>query len=561
MSKGSSQGTENELTGIPSAGGTLTAAELLRQGRHEELWRRCCGFLDMNVQQFMEMQNTLLLEQLQLLKNCELGRHLLKGAAADSVEEFRRNAPITTYADYDPFLPDQIAEALPERPLFWQRTSGRSEEYAYKRVPVTERMYQELDDTLLAIMILASCGKKGEITLEEYDRFLYAMAPPPYASGCWGRRAAEWGVFSFLPPIDEAEKMDFEERLAQGFQQGLSEGVDILFALTGLLLALGEQFGQGGGLGKLKPYLRKPGALRRMLLGFAKSKLAGRKMLPRDLWALKMLIGFGTDTSVYRDKLKEMWGRYPLDVYGSTETLILATQTWDYTGMTFVPQINYLEFVPEDQYRRFHAEAGGQPDIYALDEIEPGQNYGLVITNFRGGAYVRYFLGDVVKISAPGNERLGIALPQMEFFTRVEGLVELDGFVRLTERTIGKAVEDSGLPYKDWLARKRSTPNGDRLELFLEPKGHGLISVETAVAEIHAQLRELDTYYSIHTSLSGSPPLDIQMLPVGAFDLYIARQRQAGADLAHIKPPHMNPSDAIVATLITSEPATAAAAA
>ena len=50
------------------------AFDLLREGRKEELWQRCCGFIDLTLEEFMEIQYRLLREQIELLKNCELGR-------------------------------------------------------------------------------------------------------------------------------------------------------------------------------------------------------------------------------------------------------------------------------------------------------------------------------------------------------------------------------------------------------------------------------------------------------------------------------------------------------
>ena len=51
-----------------------TAGELFKQGRYGELWQRCCGFIDLSLEDFMQIQRRLLLEQLELLKRCELGR-------------------------------------------------------------------------------------------------------------------------------------------------------------------------------------------------------------------------------------------------------------------------------------------------------------------------------------------------------------------------------------------------------------------------------------------------------------------------------------------------------
>jgi hypothetical protein len=50
------------------------AVELLRQGRDKELWQMCCGFLSLSLEQFMAIQERLLLEQIELLSHCTLGR-------------------------------------------------------------------------------------------------------------------------------------------------------------------------------------------------------------------------------------------------------------------------------------------------------------------------------------------------------------------------------------------------------------------------------------------------------------------------------------------------------
>ena len=51
-----------------------TAVELLRQGRRDEFWQRYCGFLDLGIEEFMAIQERLLVEQLHLLAGSELGR-------------------------------------------------------------------------------------------------------------------------------------------------------------------------------------------------------------------------------------------------------------------------------------------------------------------------------------------------------------------------------------------------------------------------------------------------------------------------------------------------------
>jgi hypothetical protein len=530
-----------------------TLSELLREGKNRELWERCCGFLDLNMKQFMNIQHELLLEQLELLKNCELGKKVMRGAQPTSIEEFREQVPVTSYSDYSLYLLDKREDVLPEKPIFWQRTSGRSGEYPCKWIPVTRRQYEDAGDAILAMFILASSRGKGDVTLEEHDKLLYGAAPPPYVSGSFFRRIEDMKVFNILPPIEKAEGMTFEERLNQGFQMGMSEGLDVIFAISSVLVAIGERFGQGGGLKRALATLRDPRRLPRLLKAVVKSKLAHRPIMPKDIWSLKGLVAGGTDNGIYREKIKELWGMYPLDIYGCTEALIIAPQTWDYEGMTFIPHLNFLEFMPEAERKRWLEDPFYRPRCLLLDEVEAGESYATVITNFRGGTLVRYFLGDVIKITALSNQKLNINIPQMVFESRADGLIDIAGFTRLTERMIWEAIENAGIIYNDWSVRKEK---GGKpvLRLYLELKPGYKITEDEAAATIHAELKKVDSDYADLEDMLGLKPLQVTILPEGSFQAYVTKQREAGADLAHLKPPHVNPTDAVIDKLLTPVP-------
>ena len=521
------------------------ALQLLREGRTKELWQRCCGFIDLSIDEVMAIQRRLLLEQIELLKRCEHGRKVMGGAIPRTVDEFRELVPITTYEDYVPFLPERREDVLPEKPLLWQHTAGvrcYSGEYQFKWVPVTEKTYRELGDTCLAMLLFASCRERGDVVLEEHNKFLYGLAPPPYASGSWGRRAAEEGIFDFLPPIEEAERMNFEERIQRAFEIGLSENIDYIMAMSSVLVAVGERFSRMVSLPTARHMLMRRRLPWRVLKAIAKSRLAGRPVLPKDLWSLKAVASTGTDATVYRERIKRMWGRYPLSIYGSTEAMIIATQLWDYDAMTFVPHTNFLEFVPEAQCRRWLAEPTYRPDVLTLDQVKAGENYGILVTNFYGGAFVRYFLGDVITISSLRNEKLDVDIPQMVVHSRIDGVIDLVGMTRITEKTIWQAIENSGLPYKDWTVRKQLGENSS-LRVYVELKTGSNMSSSQAALAIHEELRKLDNFYGAQAELSDGLPLEVTLLPSGAFKAYMLKQRAAGADLAHLKPPHINPTD------------------
>jgi len=274
-------------------------------------------------------------------------------------------------------------------------------------------------------------------------------------------------------------------------------------------------------------------------------------MLPRDIWSIKGMLAGGVDNGIYREKIKYMWGRYPLDVYGITEGIMIATQTWDYDTMTFFPQLNLLEFMPEREWNKWLMDKTYRAELLLLDEVQAGESYALVITNFRGGAFVRYFIGDVVKISSLRNEKLNINTPQMLFDSRVDGIIDLAGFTRLTEKVVWQAIENSALAYRDWAMRKEEAAKKPILHLYIELRQGHSISESEAATLIHEQLKRLDFDYASLETMLGLVPLKVTVLPSGTFQAYISNQRAAGADLAHLKPPHVNPSKAVIDELLT----------
>ncbi len=531
--------------------------ELFRKGRHEELWQMCCGFIDLSLEQFMSIQKRLLLEQIELLRSCELGRKVMRGAMPETVEEFREQVPLTTYADYYPELPEYREDALPVKPIIWQHTAGRSAEYGfrltpYKWAPVTSRFCQELGILMFGIGIFASCKNRGDISGLKYcPKVVYTVAPRPYTSGFLTYIMKEEIEPEFLPPLEEAEKMDFEGRVELGFKQALSRGLDFFFGLPIILVALGEKLSRPSEKRDIRPLLSQPKALLRLVKGLVKSKIARRPMLPRDLWSVSGIMCGGTDGVVFKKKIKKLWGRYPLDTYTCTEAGIIATQTWDYDGMTFIPNLNFLEFIPEAEYSKWQLDPSYQPKTVLLDEVKAGENYEVVVTNFHGGAMVRYRMGDIIKIASLGNKKLGIGLPQMVFEGRLDDVMDIGGLVRLTEKAIWQAIENTNIPYADWTARKEVAEGKSVLHLFIELKDGYIASERGMATAVFEQLVKYDegTFYGSLARALDTIPIEVTLLPVGAFDNYITQRRAEGADLAHLKPRHINPSDAELSLL------------
>jgi len=518
----------------------------------------CCGFSDLTLEQFMAIQKRLLLEQIELLNNCPLGAKLMRGAKPQSVEEFRQQTPLTTYADYIPELLEKREDTLPAKPISWIRTSGKSGEYPMKWIPISQTFSKELCLILYGVCNFSSCQGRGKIDFPQRAKFFNTAAPPPYASGAMISMMGQYTELELLPSMEDAVRLPFEDRVKLGFKMGLSKGFDYFVGLSLVLVMVGDKFVQSPSKPNILPLLSQPRVLFRILRGVAKSKLARRPMLPKDLWPAKGIVTGGLDSGIYHDRINELWGKRPLDMYVGAEGGVLATQMWDFGDKTFVPNLNFLEFIPEEEHLKWVLDLSYQPKTVLLDEVKAGENYEVVFTNFHGGALTRYRVGDMVTITSLRNEALGIDIPQMAFFGRADGIIDF-GVTRLTEKIIWQAIQNTGIPYEDWIARKEIKEDM-RLHIYIELK-EGDHASDAEIAEaISKQLKQLDSSYVETQKGVGSSYLDfsveVKTLPRGAFAAYISQRRAEGAELAHIKPTHINPSDEVL-SLLQAEPSPA----
>jgi hypothetical protein len=526
--------------------------ELLQEKKYEELWQLCCGFIDLDMEQFMAIQRNLLQEQIELLKRSAIGRKVMKGNMPDTIEEFRRTVPLTRYPDYCPELLEKRETGLPAKPIRWAHTSGKSGEFPFKWVPISSRTWEEMAILMYAAYTFATCKKRGQIS-SNLKKLLYATAPAPYTTGVLAYKCEEDFGFRYFPSPGESENMSFLERLDKGFWMALEEGIDGIYGLTAVLVAIGEKIKNGSG--KIDKYqlMRQPRALLRIIKGMIKSKLLGREMLPKDLWNIQGMACGGTDSYIFRDKIKRMWGAQPLDIYAGTEGLIVAMQTWDFEGMTFVPNLNFLEFIPESEYFKSQADSSYRPKTLLLDEVKEGQVYEIVITNFHGGIMTRYRPGDMIRITAMENKKLGIKIPQMAFERRADDLIDL-GIIRLNETVVWKAIENTGIPYTDWTARKEIVAEKPVMHLYIELKDDYIASEKGMAQAVYEQVKKLDDGF-IHYDLpslekmSNYKPIVATLLTEGSFKRYAQERQAEGADLAQLKPPHINPSDQILSKL------------
>jgi hypothetical protein len=531
--------------------------DLIRQGRKEEVWQMCCGYVHLDIEQFMNIQKRLLDGQLEALNRSIIGRKILGRAWPISLEDFRREVPLTSYSAYCPELSEKRENVLPEKPAMWVHTSGKSGEYSCKWVPFSQRFIDELGPVIYGVGIMSGCEKFGDkYPVLGNPNMIYTVAPRPYMSGALASILQEQTPSHYYPSLAQAENMPFEERISLAFKEALSGGLDYFFGLSLVLSEVGNKFSSSAGSVNIWPLLSQPKALLRLTRGMIRSRMSNRQLLPKDLWSVKGIITSGVDSSVYREKIKEYWGRYPLDIYSNTEAGVIATQCWDYSSMTFIPNLNFLEFIPEKEHMKWQMDRKYQPRTVLLDEVRAGECYEVVITNFHGGALVRYRVGDMVRITALTNDNLGIKTPQMVFERRADDLLDFAS-IRLNEKTIWKAIEKTGVPYKDWLAYKK--PGEMVLNVLLEPRSGTGIEADQLEARLYEEIMA-EEYHAFDGSQARSDAdamarlgVKVTLLAPGSFERYTAIRRSEGADIAHLKPPHVNPPPKVLSMFLENQ--------
>jgi hypothetical protein len=511
----------------------------------DRLWAKYCGFLDLSLEQFMTIQETMLLEQLRCIGDTTLEKRIIGDRVPTTLNGFRKSIPLTRYTDYLPEMGINNEDSLPEKPYVWVHTSGQGT--SFLDIPYTLGFYNRLLDDLMAIFILSCSSQRGHSSIQEDDRVLFNVAPSPYMGGVMAAGATERFNLTPVYSPDAHDSMDFKEKVAKGFELSLRSGVDITIALTSVLVKMGKDFNNQSKKSKVSKYLLQPAVLFRLAQALVRSKIARRGILPKDLWPMKALIGWGMDTSVYRNQVYEYWGKYPYEFHACTEAGIVAMQSWTKKDMTFVPHTNFLEFIPESEWQKNKKDSCYQPHTVLISEVEPGKRYELVITNFHRMPFIRYRLGHLVQITSLQDEEAQIFLPQMAFEGRADDLIDIASFTRLSEKTITRAIANTGLDIEEWSIRKEIKDDKPVIALYTElskgtdPKQASLI--------LHQELKKIDYFYNDLDSMMEMQPLEVIALHPGTFNDYYTKRQEAGVELSQLKPPRMNAPNEVIEEL------------
>ena len=512
-------------------------------------WERFTGFRNLTVEQFCEIQEQLLVEQIRTIGASKLGMRLLRMSKPRSAEEFRENIPFTTYADYTKYLDPVARKDLPSFEYMWVHTSGAQARYKY--VPYTRRAYTRMLDILMGGFLLSTAREQGEVRIGPGSTIMYNVPPRPYLSGfvAFGMER-RFGLKGVLEPA-VAEHMEFKTKVRTNFEAAMESKVDLIISLTSVLVSAGEQFEDSMALRKNGNNSR---GNRAKLSWRAKLKLAnavlkaglnGRRPRAGDMWDPKGIIGWGVDTPVFRDRVKDYWGVAPREIYACTEGGVMGVQSKGANGMVFNPYMNFLEFLPASEVARLEADPTYAAQTQLLCEVAPGEKYEVVISSYYGMPFVRYRLGHQIRFLEPSGAE---SLPEFEFLGRSDDRLDIAGFTRIDEKTMWQAVRDTGLPIGSWTARTESRDGKPILHLYAEADD-GIAQAE-AEDKLHMALRAEDDFYRDLEDMLGIRPLEITLLPSGTWDRYYDSRLRQGLELHYLVPPRMNSSEDDVSELV-----------
>lgn len=511
-----------------------------------ELWQRYCSFIDLSIEEFMEIQKELLMDEIERVADSMLGRRIIGKEKPKDVNEFRRMVPLTTYDDYKPYLSERREDVLAIKPHGWCHSSGRGG--SYKWIPYGSEYLERNIKSLIGGFILAATDTKGKVNVAPDARFLILLPPAPYGSGYTVQSMnQEFLSLRCIPPLETTE-MEFQDRLKLGFEIALKEGVDIIGAIASVLVNMGERMSEQAQTTKFSASMLHPKILSRVIPALLRSKREKRAILPKDLWPSKAIMTGGVDTAIYRDNIAYYWGNKPLEFYGCVEVNILAKQAWNKKGMLFSPDNVFLEFIPYDARSAQQNAKDSQPATVLLNEVEEDKLYEIVLTQLWGMPLLRYRLKDVIRFISMRDDEAGINLPQFVFQRRIGEDINLGALATLDEKTIWQAIANTGVKYADWSACKEYEQDNSFLRIYIELKE------EKDTAELEAmideQLKIVDTDYKDIEAYLNMQPVRVTFLAPGTFQRYREEKTKEGADLANLKPAHINAPEVVIQRLL-----------
>lgn len=315
-------------------------------------------------------------------------------------EEYSARVPLSDYYSMKPMI-EQIyenpgAKILTADPVFWYlRTSGSSG--IPKKLPVTKEGLSDYGkgSTLLWMGYVNQRPENARVL--DGTMLMFGAAaelerikgiPVGYASGVTPRVANPLFKRLLKPGEDTFNIMDMDEKMKIYAEYAVKHDITALIGITTLCLAFVRRMQDEYGPWLLERFRGTKYESRIREASYDDGKLNLNVLWPN----LRQLIAGGIDTDPYRDWMKKTLPNMQFcEVYSSSEGWY-ASQLFDEPGVQILPNINYLEFIPENHVQCPH------PKVIPLSEVKKGHRYEIVLTNV--GGYYRYRIGDMMTFTS-----------------------------------------------------------------------------------------------------------------------------------------------------------------
>ena len=492
-------------------------------------------------------------------KNTEFGR-LHHFDAIRSVEDFRRNVPMSEYEDYVPYIErmktGETGVLTSSRLLGFSRTSGSSGVPKY--IPATAdslKAYVKYTWTralALGAEALKQQGKKyrpgrgvflspatneclpnglpcsniAEIGAREYG-FFY-----PYILTVPTRRLFDMHDGDYIYNIYRFALSD--ERATFMFSVFLSINVSQIAYLKNNWRVIVDDIEKGviSDSIEMKPEVRKALSARirpmpeRAAYLRAQFEQGFDETLFRRLWPdMAVICGIGNASfKPSADYVRSMSAGIPIDynIYGASEGLVAACWRLDDTDMQLLTDSCFYEFIP-------FGEDGSR--TLTLDQLEAGQKYEILITT-QAGLY-RYHLKDVLEVRGFRGK-----CPLISFVFRKGQLFNIAGEKFSEEdarNTIELFAKAHGIAVDRWLFYQDDSVMPSRYALVVESDDPAW---DACIDELEEYMGQCNKRYSGQRAKAFISRLIVQHQQPGTHGAWAAHCVAQGASAAQVKPVH-----------------------
>jgi hypothetical protein len=111
-------------------------------------------------------------------------------------------------------------------------------------------------------------------------------------------------------------------------------------------------------------------------------------------------------------------------------------------------------------------------------------------------------------------------------------------------------IEAAKFRYVDWIARKEEKEGKPILHLYFELADGETTPLDEIEEALRVNFRSMNNEFGDFEKMLGKENFVVTQLKNGAFAKYMEEQRAAGADLAHLKPTHMQAPEKVIKRLL-----------